>query len=66
MEKEKERGLNELRQQKLSFGAVREPQEFTRAGVLEAVAKLIATNDQVRNQYVIYERKNTFKHTGRP
>ena len=35
------------RQLELDFKAVTHPQEFTRAGTLHAVAKLIATNHQV-------------------
>jgi hypothetical protein len=34
-------------QQQLDFKTVVGPHEFTRAGTLHAVAKLIATNDQV-------------------
>jgi len=34
-------------QQLLAFTAVVGPREFTRAGILQAVAKLIATNNQV-------------------
>lgn len=35
-------------QQQLEFRAMTGPREFTRAGTLHAVAKLIATNNQVR------------------
>lgn len=34
-------------QQTLAFDGVVAPSEFTREGILHAVAKLIATNDQV-------------------
>jgi hypothetical protein len=34
-------------QQTLDFKTVTGPQEFTRAGILDAVVKLIATNNQV-------------------
>jgi len=34
-------------QQQLQFQSVTGPREFTRAAVLHAVTKLIATNDQV-------------------
>ena len=52
MEEEKEaakRGqlTQEQQQQRLDFPAVTGPREFTRAGVLHAVTKLIATNCQV-------------------
>ena len=52
MEDEKEaekRGqlTEKQKQQKLSFETVTGPREFTRAGVLHAVTKLIATNNQV-------------------
>ena len=53
MEEEKavaERGVMTKKkgQQLLDFASVVGPREFTRAGILEAVAKLIATNNQVR------------------
>lgn len=35
-------------QQQLKFESVVGPREFTRSGTLQAVAKLIATNNQVR------------------
>jgi len=45
---EEERGRStKKQQQQLDFKAVTGPREFTRAGVLHAVARLIATNDQV-------------------
>ena len=51
MEEEKEAELRgrttKKQQQLLDFKSVTGPQEFTREGVLHAVAKLIATNDQV-------------------
>jgi hypothetical protein len=58
MEKEK-RGASpdELQQQQLNFGGVTTPQEFSREGALDAIVKLIATNDQVRDQYTEYGQK---------
>lgn len=52
MEEEKaaeERGrlTKKARQQQLDFKTMTGPREFTRAGVLQAVTKLIATNNQV-------------------
>jgi len=50
MEEEKEAeasGRMTKKQQQLDFQTVMGPREFTREGVLHAVAKLIATNDQV-------------------
>jgi hypothetical protein len=52
MEEEKEaekqgRLTKKQQQQQLSFQTVTGPREFTRAGVLHAVTKLIATNNQV-------------------
>ena len=50
MEEEKEAeasGHMTKKQQQLDFQTVMGPREFTREGVLHAVAKLIATNDQV-------------------
>lgn len=46
---EQERGIStkKRQQQQLDFKTVTGPREFTRAGILHAVAKLIATNDQV-------------------
>jgi hypothetical protein len=38
-------------QQQLDFKGVTGPQEFTRAGALHSIAKLIATNNQVSIQY---------------
>src|SRR5271163_3536500 len=51
MEEEKEaerrgRLSNKARQQQLDFNMVTAPSEFTRAGVLHAVANLIAINNQ--------------------
>jgi hypothetical protein len=47
-EKEAEKQMTqEQRQQKLDFKIVTGPREFTRSGILQAVAKLIATNNQV-------------------
>jgi hypothetical protein len=52
MEEEKEleekgRQTKKKQQQTLDFKIVTGPREFTRAGVLHAVAALIATNNQV-------------------
>jgi hypothetical protein len=52
MEEDKEaekqgRLTKKQQQQQLSFQTVTGPREFTRAGVLHAVTKLIATNNQV-------------------
>jgi len=52
MEEEKEaeeqgRMSNKEKQQLLDFKKVTGPHEFTRANVLQAVANLIATNNQV-------------------
>ena len=41
------RQTNKKKQQMLDFKSVISPSEFTRAGVLHAVAALIATNNQV-------------------
>jgi len=40
-------------QQKLDFKTMTGPREFTRTGVLHAVAMLIATNNQVSCQYML-------------
>jgi hypothetical protein len=58
MEEEKEaeeRGLltKKQQQQNLNFKTVTGPVEFTREGVLHAVTVLIATNYQVKIQYMI-------------
>jgi hydrogenase maturation factor len=52
MEEEKEaekkgRLTKKQEQQRLTFQTVTGPRDFTRGGVLNAVAKLIATNNQV-------------------
>jgi hypothetical protein len=52
MQEEKEedkrgRLSNKQRQQQLDFKTMTGPREFTRAGILDAVARLIATNNQV-------------------
>ena len=44
---EQGRQTNKKKQQTLDFKSVIGPSEFTRAGVLHAVAALIATNNQV-------------------
>ena len=41
----------EMAQSKLGFEKVTVPREFTREGILEAVVKLIATDDQVRSKW---------------
>ena len=46
-----------MEQSKLGFEHMTGPREFTREGVLDAVAKLVATDDQVR--YTIW--MNTLK-----
>lgn len=46
-EEKQGRMTKKQRQQQLGFEAVTGPREFTREGILEAVAKLIATNNQV-------------------
>jgi hypothetical protein len=38
---------NKQRQQQLAFKTMTGPREFTREGILDAVVKLIATNNQV-------------------
>jgi hypothetical protein len=44
---EKGRMSKKKQQQQLDFKTVTGPLEFTRAGILHAVTKLVATNDQV-------------------
>lgn len=44
---ERGRLTNKMKQQQLDFKTVTGPREFTRAGVLQAVTELIATNNQV-------------------
>ena len=56
MEEEKEaekqgRPTKKQQQQTLAFEKVTGPREFTRAGILHSVTKLIATNNQVSHQY---------------
>ena len=56
METEKEeakrgRTTKKKNQQTLDFTSVTGPQEFTRAAVLNAVTKLIATNNQVSSSF---------------
>ena len=48
-EEERGRLTKKKQQQQLGFKKVTGPVEFTRGGVLNAVTKLIATNDQVSN-----------------
>ena len=45
-------------QQVLDFKSVVGPREFTREGILESVAKLIATNNQVRVSMSNYQQCN--------
>ena len=45
-------------QQLLDFKLMVGPREFTRAGVLELVAKLIATNNQVRVSMLNHRKSN--------
>ena len=57
MEEEKEaekrgRVTKKKQQQALDFKIVTGPREFTRSGVLHAVASLIATNNQVSSRYL--------------
>jgi len=57
MEEEKElekrgRTTKKQAQQLLNFESVTGPREFTRAGTLQAVAKLITTNNQVHCEHV--------------
>ena len=40
-------------QQQLNFKSVTGPREFTRASVLQAVSKLIATNNQVSRHCIL-------------
>jgi hypothetical protein len=51
MQEEKVEGRENLtkkkQQQEIDFKTVTGPREFTRAGALHAIVKLIATNDQV-------------------
>jgi hypothetical protein len=44
-------------QEKLYFPKVTAPTEFSRDGVLHAVAQLIACDDQVTNEFDIFEIK---------
>jgi hypothetical protein len=46
-EEKRGRMSNKQRQQQLDFKTMTGPREFTREGVLDAVTKLIATNNQV-------------------
>jgi len=59
MEEEKEaemrgRTTKKQQQQQLDFKTVTGPRDFTREGVLHAVGRLIATNDQVSHQYILF------------
>jgi hypothetical protein len=44
---ERGRSTKKQMQQKLDFKTITGPREFTRSGILDAVAKLIATNNEV-------------------
>lgn len=62
MEEEKEakeqgRLTKKQQQQQLDFKSVTGPREFTRAGTLHAVTKLIATNNQVNHSLTLYSEK---------
>ena len=62
METEKEeakrgRTTKKKNQQTLDFTSVTGPQEFTRAAVLNAVTKLIATNNQVSSLFENRQRR---------
>ena len=46
-EEKRGRTTKKQKQQQLDFKTMAGPREFTRAGILNAVAKLIATNNQV-------------------
>lgn len=46
-EEERGRLTNKKQQQQLDFKTVTGPREFTQAGTLHAIVKLIATNNQV-------------------
>ena len=46
-EEERGRLMKKQTQQKLDFKTMTGPHEFTRSGVLHAVAKLVVTNNQV-------------------
>lgn len=50
MEVDKLDAENKEIQTKLGFEKMTAPREFTREGILQAVAKLIATDDQVRSK----------------
>jgi hypothetical protein len=61
MEAEKEdekngRMSNKQKQQQLNFKTMTGPREFTRAGILDAVTRLIATNNQVNFEHEDYYR----------
>jgi hypothetical protein len=47
-QQEAEKADKKMGQAKLGFETIKAPQEFTREGVVDAVAKFIATDDQVR------------------
>jgi hypothetical protein len=47
------RNRDKKTQQQLQFGTVTGPREFTRAGILRSITKLIATNNQVSVETII-------------
>jgi len=63
--KASEKQGKEKEQQILTFETVTGPREFTRLNVLEAVAKLIASNDQVCQCRCHHHRSNIY-HTYSP
>ena len=52
-EENKKQLMKKQEQQQLNFKTVTGPREFTRAGVLQCVTKLIATNNQVSHYYAV-------------
>lgn len=52
-EENKKQLTKKQEQQQLNFKTVTGPREFTRAGVLQSVTKLIATNNQVSHYYAV-------------
>ena len=57
------RMMKKKEQQILDFETVTGPREFTRAGVLHAVANLIATNNQVSSQYSHQHQRTHIEQT---
>ena len=66
MEKEnkEKKTVRKPKQQQLQLEGVTGPCEFTRAGMLHAVTKLIATNTQVCGEKVIESDEFTYWRTG--